>query len=61
MAIVQNGVRRPATLKTGTNNDAKDLSAYGYIAPPSREGPRATASTPSRSASGRATATTPAR
>ncbi len=28
------GVRRPATLKTGTNNDAKDLNAYGYIAPP---------------------------
>ena len=27
--------RRPATLKTGTNNDAKDLNAYGYIAPPS--------------------------
>ena len=25
---------RPATLKTGTNNDAKDLNAYGYIAPP---------------------------
>ena len=24
--------RRPATLKTGTNNDAKDLNAYGYIA-----------------------------
>jgi len=30
--------RRPATLKTGTNNDAKDLNAYGYIAPPSKEG-----------------------
>ncbi len=30
-----NGVRRPATLKTGTNNDARDLNAYGYIAPPS--------------------------
>ncbi len=26
--------RRPATLKTGTNNDAKDLNAYGFIAPP---------------------------
>ena len=25
---------RPATLKTGTNNDAKDLNAYGFIAPP---------------------------
>jgi membrane peptidoglycan carboxypeptidase len=32
------GARRPATLKTGTNNDAKDLNAYGYIAPPSEEG-----------------------
>ena len=32
--------RRPATLKTGTNNDAKDLNAYGYIAPPT-EGDRA--------------------
>ena len=30
--------RRPATLKTGTNNDAKDLNAYGYIAPPTDEG-----------------------
>ncbi len=29
--------RRPATLKTGTNNDAKDLNAYGYIAPPSEQ------------------------
>ncbi len=29
--------RRPATLKTGTNNDAKDLNAYGYIAPPTEE------------------------
>ena len=26
--------RRPATLKTGTNNDARDLMAVGYIAPP---------------------------
>jgi membrane peptidoglycan carboxypeptidase len=30
--------RRPATLKTGTNNDAKDLNAYGYIAPPTNKG-----------------------
>jgi membrane peptidoglycan carboxypeptidase len=30
--------RRPATLKTGTNNDAKDLNAYGYIAPPTEQG-----------------------
>ena len=28
------GQHRPATLKTGTNDQAKDLSAYGYIAPP---------------------------
>jgi membrane peptidoglycan carboxypeptidase len=34
------GARRPATLKTGTNNDAKDLNAYGYIAPPTEEGRR---------------------
>ncbi len=32
------GDRRPATLKTGTNNDAKDLNAYGFIAPPTPEG-----------------------
>ena len=32
--------RRPAALKTGTTNDAKDLNAYGYIAPPSRAGRR---------------------
>ena len=32
------GARRPATLKTGTNNDAKDLNAYGYIAPPTDAG-----------------------
>jgi membrane peptidoglycan carboxypeptidase len=30
--------RRSATLKTGTNNDAKDLNAYGFIAPPSAQG-----------------------
>ena len=32
------GQRRPAALKTGTTNDAKDLNAYGYIAPPSARG-----------------------
>ncbi len=32
------GDYRPATLKTGTNNDAKDLNAYGYVAPPTQEG-----------------------
>ncbi|MEX1295039.1 MAG: transglycosylase domain-containing protein, partial [Candidatus Limnocylindrales bacterium] len=34
----KNGRRRPAALKTGTSNDAKDLNAYGYIAPPSKKG-----------------------
>ena len=34
----ENGRRRPAALKTGTTNDAKDLSAYGYIAPPTNAG-----------------------
>ena len=29
--------RRPATLKTGTSQDANDLVAFGYIAPPSDE------------------------
>ena len=28
------GRRRPATLKTGTTNDTKDLTAMGYVAPP---------------------------
>jgi membrane peptidoglycan carboxypeptidase len=37
----RSGERRPATLKTGTNNDARDLNAYGYIAPPSPEGRKA--------------------
>ncbi len=29
------GLHRPATLKTGTNNDAKDLNAWGYLGVPS--------------------------
>jgi peptidoglycan glycosyltransferase len=33
--ILVGGKRRPATLKTGTTNDAKDLTAFGYLAPPS--------------------------
>jgi membrane peptidoglycan carboxypeptidase len=37
-AIDGPGGRRPATLKTGTNNDAKDLNAYGYVAPPTAAG-----------------------
>ncbi len=37
-AIQGTDARRPATLKTGTNNDAKDLNAYGYIAPPTDAG-----------------------
>jgi membrane peptidoglycan carboxypeptidase len=30
--------RRPATLKTGTNNDSRDLMAVGYVAPPGENG-----------------------
>jgi membrane peptidoglycan carboxypeptidase len=37
-AIRGEDARRPATLKTGTNTDAKDLNAYGYIAPPTEKG-----------------------
>ena len=33
--ITEGKRRRPATLKTGTNNDARDLNAYGYIGAPS--------------------------
>jgi len=36
-ALRDGSKRRPATLKTGTNNDAKDLSAYGYIGIPNKE------------------------
>jgi membrane peptidoglycan carboxypeptidase len=32
--ITDGDTRRPAALKTGTTNDTKDLSAYGYLAPP---------------------------
>ena len=35
------GQRRPAALKTGTNNDAKDLNAYGFIGAPTAEGRKA--------------------
>src|SRR3954447_6819643 len=35
--IMDGSKRRPATLKTGTNNDAKDLNAYGYIGAPSKQ------------------------
>ena len=37
-AITNSKGRRPATLKTGTNDDAKDLNAYGYVAPPTDAG-----------------------
>jgi membrane peptidoglycan carboxypeptidase len=37
-AVMDGRTRRPATLKTGTNNDARDLNAYGYIAAPTAEG-----------------------
>ena len=33
--ITEGKRRRPATLKTGTNTDARDLNAYGYIGAPS--------------------------
>ena len=33
-ALMDGSKRRPATLKTGTNNDARDLNAYGYIGAP---------------------------
>jgi membrane peptidoglycan carboxypeptidase len=33
----QSGTRRPAAFKTGTNNDAKDLTAAGFVAPPSAD------------------------
>ena len=52
------GKRRPATLKTGTNNDARDLNAYGYIGAPTTRASARTASTRSRSAPGTATRTT---
>ncbi|MEP7159145.1 MAG: transglycosylase domain-containing protein, partial [Chloroflexota bacterium] len=32
------GQHRPATLKTGTSNDANDLVAFGYVAPPDEAG-----------------------
>ena len=35
-AIKEGSKRRPAALKTGTNNDARDLNAYGYIGAPSK-------------------------
>ncbi len=35
-AVRDGSRRRPATLKTGTNNDAKDLNAYGYLGAPSK-------------------------
>ena len=38
MVTTANGQRRPAAFKTGTTNDAKDLNAYGYIAPPTKQG-----------------------
>ena len=33
-----NGSRRPAAVKTGTANDARDLATYGYLPPPRQEG-----------------------
>ena len=33
-----NGSRRPAAVKTGTANDARDLATYGYLPPPTAKG-----------------------
>jgi membrane peptidoglycan carboxypeptidase len=33
-----NGSRRPAAVKTGTTNDARDLSTYGYLPAPAKDG-----------------------
>jgi membrane peptidoglycan carboxypeptidase len=33
-AVYDHGVRRPATVKTGTTDDNKDMTAFGYVAPP---------------------------
>ncbi len=37
-AVTDGKERRPATLKTGTSNDAKDLNAYGFMAAPLADG-----------------------
>ena len=50
------GARRPAAVKTGTSNDARDLATYGFL-PPHGGWP----AVDSRSASGWATATIPTR
>jgi membrane peptidoglycan carboxypeptidase len=34
MHNTKNGVRRPAAAKTGTTDDVRDLSTYGFLAPP---------------------------
>jgi membrane peptidoglycan carboxypeptidase len=36
--LTDGGRRRPATLKTGTSNEARDLNAYGFIAAPDDRG-----------------------
>ena len=33
------GSRRPAAVKTGTSNEARDLATYGYLAPPKDDRP----------------------
>jgi membrane peptidoglycan carboxypeptidase len=33
-AVYKGGTRRPASYKTGTTNDNRDVHAYGYLAPP---------------------------
>ncbi|HJW22852.1 MAG TPA: transglycosylase domain-containing protein [Candidatus Limnocylindrales bacterium] len=40
-AVYDGNTRRPATVKTGTTEDNKDMTAFGYVAPPA--GPNAPA------------------
>ncbi|MFP5342657.1 MAG: transglycosylase domain-containing protein [Candidatus Limnocylindria bacterium] len=37
--VTKDGTRRPAAVKTGTTNDARDLGTYGYLAPQPDGGP----------------------
>ena len=56
--IMDGGKRRPATLKTGTNNDAQGPQRLRLHRRPRTRPSGRTASTPSRSARGTATPTT---
>src|SRR2546422_1154732 len=32
--VLEKGTRRPATVKTGTTDENKDIDAFGFVAPP---------------------------